>query len=203
MEDSMSRNSPKHLFGFALLTASLALLLGTALAQTTTSPNASPAAPSDRQEIDNYLVNHPDAAEALHHDPSLINNPQWLANHPEVQHFMSTHPNAQRMAAEHPDWASKEVEHSAEREADKGVGRTDQFLQNHPKVAQELANNPKLIDNKEYLAQHPQLNNYLNSHPEIRTAWQAHPETAAKVAETYHQDQVNHDRAVTNHPAKK
>jgi len=203
----MSRTSPKQLFGFALVAVSMALLLGNALAQTTTSPLAPPAGeqlgPNDRKDIDNFLINRPDVAKELQSNPSLINNPQWLAQHPEVSHFMSTHPNVEKMAAEHPDWAAKQVQHSVEKQVDRGVGRTDEFLQNHPKVAQELANNPKLIDNKEYLAQHPQLNSYLSSHPEVRSDWQAHPVTFSKAAEAYHQDQVAHNKSTAPHPTSK
>jgi len=200
----MPRKSPKHLFGFALVAASLALLMSGALAQTpAASPQASSTGPqigdNDRREMDNYLIRRPDVAEELHKDPSLINNPSWLASHPEVQHFMSTHPNVQRMAAEHPDFATKQIEHSAESKVDRGAARTDQFLQNHPKVAQELANNPRLIDNKQYLAQHPQLNNYLNDHPEIKSDWQAHPRAFSKVAEAYHQDQLKREKPSTEH----
>ena len=198
----MSRNSPKHPLSIALAIASLALLLGSALAQTS-APAPAPAGSGDRQTIDNYMINHPDVAEELRKDPSLANNPQWLANHPKVQNFMNTHPNAQRLTAEHPDWAAKEVQHSVTNQVDKGEADTNRFLQGHHNMARELAKNPDLINNKEYLAQHPQLHSYLNDHPEIRNEWQAHPGTAAKVGETYHQAQVNHDKVATNHPAKK
>jgi len=202
----MARNSPKHLFGFALVVVSVVLLIGSAVAQTsTTAPQGTDQdlGPNDRREIDNFMVNRPDVAKELQQNPSLINNPQWLAQHPEVQHFMSTHPNVQKMAAEHPDWGAKQIQHSVDKQMDRGVGRTDEFLENHPKVAQELANNPKLIDNKEYLAQHPQLNSYLNTHPEIKNQWQAHPVTFSKAAENYHQNQVNHNRTAANHSPKK
>lgn len=111
---------------------------------------------------------------------------------------MNTHPNAQRLASEHPDWAAKEVQHSVTKQVDKGEADTNRFLQGHPNMAKELAKNPDLINNKEYLAQHPQLHSFLNDHPEIRNEWQAHPETAAKMGETYHQAQVNHDKSAAN-----
>lgn len=205
----MSTTSPRYLRGIALAAASLALLAGSALAQGVTAPPQAPAGgeelgPNDRHEMDNYLINRPDVAEELHKDPALINNPAWLAKHPEVQHYMSTHPNVQKMAAEHPDWATKQVEHSAEKQLNRETGRTDEFLQSHPKVAQELANNPKLIDNKEYLAQHPQLNGYLNSHPEVRSDWQAHPVSFTKAAERTQQMQNNRNKATTTRaPAAK
>lgn len=206
----MSRTTPKYLFGLALVVVSLALLTGSVLAQNTTPPpqptgTTPPSGPSDRQEIDNFLIHRPDVAEELHRDPALINNPEWLAKHPEVQTFMKDHPNAQRVAAEHPDWATKEVGRSLERQTAPAMRQTDEFLQTHPKVAQELASNPKLIDNKEYLSQHPQLNTYLNNHPAVRNEWQAHPVTFTKAEEQYHQQQVNHNKQnpPPPHPAAK
>ena len=205
----MTRNTPKLLFAFALVAVSLALLAGSALAQNPTPPpqptgTTPQLGPTDRQEVDNFLIHRPDVAEELHRDPSLINNPQWLAKHPEVQTFMKDHPNAQRVAAEHPDWAAKEVGRSVERQAAPALRQTDEFLQTHPKVAQELANNPKLIDNKEYLAQHPQLNTYLTNHPAVAKEWQEHPVTFSKAAEKYHQEQVNQKQGTPSpHPAAK
>ncbi len=158
----------------------------------TPAPGVSPSGPptpepgsKDRAQINNFLINHPQVADELHKDPNLINNPQWLSKHPEVGQWMSTHPNAQRLASEHPDWAVKQAETSAMSDARHGVKTTDEFLSKHPGVANELAKNPGLIDNKEYLAQHPALQGYLSSHPEIRNEWQSHPEAFAHTAEGY------------------
>ena len=49
------------------------------------------------------------------------------------------------------------------------------FLNAHPKTAAELRRNPGLLDNANYLEQHPELHSYLASHDALRKAVQTHP----------------------------
>src|SRR5258708_7966739 len=56
------------------------------------------------------------------------------------------------------------------------VARFDQgYLDQHPEVAQQLAGRPGLVDNPQYLANHPGLDAYLAAHPIVRTELQTHP----------------------------
>lgn len=169
------------------LAALLALgLTGMAMAQqTTTTPSTTPAAGTpgnvDRPELDNFgkfLVNHPQVAEQLRQNPSLINDPNFQAQHPGLQTFLKNHPGVAQQVQANPTKFMNDEHHFMNRGGEISgpqAARTDQFLDNHPNVAQELRNNPKLIDNKQYLAQHPQLQQYLQNHPEIRKEWQQNP----------------------------
>jgi hypothetical protein len=49
------------------------------------------------------------------------------------------------------------------------------FASEHPKVASELAHNPKLINDDAYAKKHPQLGAFFSAHPEIREAMAANP----------------------------
>jgi hypothetical protein len=49
------------------------------------------------------------------------------------------------------------------------------FLNSHPGVAQQLHRNPNLVNNSNYLEQHPELHTYLADHDQIRRAIQTHP----------------------------
>jgi len=55
------------------------------------------------------------------------------------------------------------------------LATTDNYLSSHPEVAQQLNQNPKLIDNPQYIAQHPGLHQYLEKHPHARHEWRSHP----------------------------
>jgi hypothetical protein len=50
------------------------------------------------------------------------------------------------------------------------------YLDQHLEVAQQLAQNPKLVDDPQFRAAHPGLDQYLASHPEVRSQLQQHPE---------------------------
>jgi hypothetical protein len=189
----------KHLLVTGALVAST--WVGTAVAQSATNPatgqsatnpgtgqsatNPSEAAPPTTPETDtmeHYLTNHPRVADELHNDPSLINNPQWLSQHPEVKNWMNNHPNVKADAALNP----KNIVNNTERETlnnDRhAMNNTDSFLAQHPGMAKQLNADPNLIDNPKYLAQHPALQNYLNQHPGIANEWKDHPKAFADAA---------------------
>jgi hypothetical protein len=45
-----------------------------------------------QQDLEQYINSNPE----LRADPNLINNPRYLAAHPQLQHFLDTHPNVDR-----------------------------------------------------------------------------------------------------------
>lgn len=53
--------------------------------------------------------------------------------------------------------------------------RFDSYLDSHPDVAQQLRNNPRLIDDPHYLKEHPDLREYLHKHPNVAQAYKNHP----------------------------
>ena len=50
------------------------------------------------------------------------------------------------------------------------------YLDQHAEVAQQLRQNPKLIDDPQFRASHPGLDQYLAQHPELRHQFQKHPD---------------------------
>jgi hypothetical protein len=50
-----------------------------------------------------------------------------------------------------------------------------EFLKNHPEVAEQLQKDPKLIDNKRFVDDHPALHEFLAEHPEVRQQFDEHP----------------------------
>lgn len=157
--------------------------MGTAFAQTTPPPSTTaPPTTAETDTMEHYLTNHPKAADELHGNPALINNPQWLAQHPEVQNWMNRHPNAKADAAENPTSFVNHTERETLNKDRKAVTGTDEFLSKHPDMAKELNENPKLIDDPKFLATHPALDNYLKKNPGVRNEWMNHPEAFAKAA---------------------
>lgn len=44
----------------------------------------------------------------------------------------------------------------------------DQFAIAHPEIVSDLAHDPHLLENADYLAKHPQLRDFLSTHEELR-----------------------------------
>jgi len=167
---------------FASLMLGTILVLGLACVATAQQPTTTSTAPVNGTEMDNFsqfLLNHPGVARQLQQNPALVNDPNFQAQHPGLQTFLKNHPGvAQQVQANPTQFVNDTQKFMARGKEITGgqAARTDQFLDNHPNIAKELQNNPKLIDDKQYLAQHPQLQQYLQNHPDISKEWKEHPE---------------------------
>jgi hypothetical protein len=61
----------------------------------------------------------------------------------------------------------------------------DNFLDNHPEIAEQLRKNPTLGDNREFLQNHPALQQFLQQHPGIRDQFSQDPRTFMKDEEQF------------------
>ena len=169
-----------------LLTVLLvAVLAVSAAAQSpTVAPWPSPTAGDrdiNRTELNNfdrYLDDHPEIARDLRNNPNLINNPNWLAQHPSTQEFLRNHPGVNEEIRENPtQFMSREnrFERNGGDISRREAANADNYLDQHPEIAHQLQRDPRLIDNPNYLAKHPSLQSYLQNHPEVRQDWKQHP----------------------------
>ena len=55
------------------------------------------------------------------------------------------------------------------------VVNTDAYLDQHPQIAKRLAKDPNLIDNQQFVDNHPSLRTYLHDHPNARHEFKSHP----------------------------
>ena len=54
------------------------------------------------RNFDRFLDEHPNVTKELNNNPSLINNPAWLARHPQLQTFLKNHPGVREEIKENP-----------------------------------------------------------------------------------------------------
>ncbi|HEV2176199.1 MAG TPA: hypothetical protein VGW33_03215 [Terriglobia bacterium] len=113
----------KHLFRLTLATLLGLGLIGwattsNALAQSDTNtepPTTQPPTPGSQTikedhvktltEWDAFLHSHPDVAQQLQKDPSLLDNAKYLSSHPELKEFFKDHPKFATAAAKNPQRA--------------------------------------------------------------------------------------------------
>lgn len=139
----------------------------------------------DRTEVatfDEFLDHHPEIAEQLKKDPSLIDNRKWVAEHQSLQSFLADHPELREAFRDHPNAFMRQEDRYDNRGQGQGYGidraelaNMDRFLDSHPEIAEQLKKDPSLVDNKKWLAQHPALKEYLASHPQIAQTYEQHP----------------------------
>jgi len=189
-------------------------------AQTTTPPDRDDDA-TRRQlaNFDSFLDGHPEIAEQLRKDPSLVNNHEYVENHPALQQYLEQHPEIRAEISRNPNEFMREEDRFDRREdRDQGINRrelaeTDQFLNQHPEIAEQLRKDPRLIDNKQFVDNHPALQQFLADHPGVRDQFREHPVAFMQDAERFDRREdrdrglditrtelANMDRFMDSHP---
>src|SRR6201987_1209580 len=179
------KNRKWHTKGWAATPVRAALISLGVPAVVHATPTQSGRAAQDnditRQELalfDQFLDSHREIAEQVQRDPSLVNNDQFVKNHPALQTFMQQHPSVREELKENPK-AFMHEEARYDRREDQRMHEErvhfNQFLDSHREIAEQLRKNPKLINDEAYVKGHPELQTYLQDHPEFREAARRDP----------------------------
>ncbi|MFZ3341529.1 MAG: hypothetical protein WA213_11640 [Terriglobales bacterium] len=163
----------------------------------------------DVAEMDHFLDQHPEIAEQLRRDPSLIDNGRFVTDHPALQDYLQMHPNVRKEFDGNPN-AFMHAEERYDRPGydrpgderghyDYGITREelasmDGFLDKHPEIAEQLRRDPSLIDNRRFVTDHPALEEYLQAHPRVSAEFHEHPDVFMHDEERY--DRREDDRHV-------
>lgn len=184
----MATNKTRRRYARAWLAPLLALAMLFWVGTPASGQNSTSAMPTQdndttRRELanmDQFLDSHREISEQLRKDPSLIDNRQWTDKHPALQEFLQTHPGIREEFRENPNAFMREEERFDQREGDRDTTRwqlasMDRFLDNHQEVAEQLRKDPSLIDNRQWVENHPALQQYLQAHPEVREEFRENP----------------------------
>jgi len=159
-------------------------------------------------EMDQFLDGHPEVAEQLRKDPSLINNQDFIEKHPELQEFLQNHPGVREEFQENPNAfmrrENRYERHEGDEDRDHGrrdgdttrreLASMDRFMDSHPEIAEQLRNNPSLINNREFMENHPALQEYLQNHPEVREEFKEDPNAFMRQENRYERHEGDEDR---------
>ena len=132
---------------------------------------------TDIVDMSHFLNQHPEIAEQLRKDPSLIDNRRWVDEHPALQQYLHEHPQIADSFRTNPDAFMRDEERYDRDHGQMAFDRDErnrreftgfgEFLGSHSSIKAELAADPTLCNNKEYLASHAELNEYLQAHPTL------------------------------------
>jgi hypothetical protein len=128
----------------------------------------------DLAQFDQFLDGHREIAEQLRKNPSLVNDKQFVQEHPVLQTYLQQHPGVSEEIRENPN-AFMRQENRFDRREDardkdttvKDLAQFDQFLDGHREIAEQLRKNPSLVNNKQFVQEHPVLQTYLQQHPGV------------------------------------
>ena len=160
-----------------------------------------------RQQVvsfDSFLDSHPEVAEALRQNPSLVNNQEFLEKHGELQQYLQQHPEVREQISQNPNgFMNREQRFDRREDQDRDVTRRelanmDRFMDSHPEIAEQLRNNPALVDNKEFVENHPALQQFLAEHPGVREEYKENPNGFMSQEQRFdRRDDQSRDRDVT------
>ena len=160
-------------------------------------------------EMDRFLDGHPEVAEQLRKDPSLINNQEFVEKHPELREFLQNHPGVREEFRENPNAFMRQEnryerhegdDHDRDRDRRDGdttrreLASMDRFMDGHPEIAEQLRKNPSLVNNREFVENHPALQEYLQSHSEVREEFKENPNAFMRQENRYDRREDDRDR---------
>ena len=163
--------------------------------------------------MDRFMDTHPEIAEQLRKDPSLMKNKEFVENHPALQEFLQTHPEVREEFRENPNAFMRREERFDRREGDRDDRRiggdrdvtreelatTDRFMDTHPEIAEQLHKDPSLIKNKEFVESHPALHEFLQTHPEVREEFRENPNGFMRQEGRFERREDSGDRGTALH----
>src|SRR5258706_67390 len=206
----MKRTNPLIHHCFILLT-----FVGVLLAAPASAHSQIPTPPDRDDDVtrrqlatfDHCLDSHPEVSEQLRKDPSLVNNREFVEDHPALQAYLQQHPEVREEMSQNPNGFMHQEQRFDRREdqaRDRDVTRgelanMDRFMDSHPEIAEQLRRDPSLVNNKEYVENHPALQQFLAEHPGVRQEYKENPNAFMHREQRFdrREDQARSDRDVT------
>ncbi len=126
--------------------------------------------------FDKFLDSHPEVAEQVRKDPSLVNNEEFVEKHPQLQQYLQAHPEIREDLRQNPNAFMRQEDRfdrhegqGRDRDVTRGeLANMDRFMDSHPEIAEQLRKDPSLVDNKKFVQGHPALQQFLADHPGVR-----------------------------------
>ena len=132
--------------------------------------------------FDRFLDNHREISEQIRKDPSLVDNREFVKNHPDLETYLQDHPAVREQLRQNPNAFMQEENRLDRREDDHGrdanraeLANFDRFLDSHREISEQIRKDPSLVDNREFVKNHPSLESYLQDHPGVREAIKQDP----------------------------
>ncbi|HKF01607.1 MAG TPA: hypothetical protein VKB49_04815, partial [Candidatus Sulfotelmatobacter sp.] len=151
-----------------------------------------------RQQLstfDQFLDNHSEIATQLRNNPDLINNEEFVEKHPQLQSYLLQHPEVREELSQNPNAVMRQ-EQRLDRQEDRNrdrdrdvtqgeLARMDSFMDSHPEIAEQVRKDPALVNNKEFVEDHPALQQFLAQHPGVRDEIRENPNAFMSAERSY------------------
>lgn len=158
--------------------------------------------------FDRFLDSHPELAEQIRRDPSLVNNEEFVENHGDLQRYLQQHPEVREQLRQNPNAVMRQEQRYDRREdrtqdRDRDMSRDQDRMQDRDRDMsrdqdrmqdrdRDRSMNRDQDRNRDITrGELSNLNNFMDSHPEIAEQLKKNPAL------------VNDKKFVESHPALK
>jgi len=135
--------------------------------------------PRDRRSFEAYLDTHWETAQLLYQQPELINDRQFLRDHPALRDWLANHARAARIIQANPRevlWEQRSEQPQVTRTiSPEEVRSLGDYLDTHWEEANALYREPELINDPQFVRSHPSLENWLRERPHAAQAIRERP----------------------------
>ena len=153
-------------------------------------------------DFDRFLDSHPQLAEQIRKDPTLVNNEEFVENHADLQQYLQQHPEVREQLRQNPKTVMRQEQRYDRREdrmqdPDRDVNRDQDRTQDRDRDRDMSRDQDRMQDrdrdrNRDITrGELRNLNNFMDSHPEIAEQLKKNPAL------------VNDKKFVESHPALK
>lgn len=153
-------------------------------------------------DFDRFLDSHPQLAEQIRKDPTLVNNEEFVENHGDLQQYLQQHPEVREQLRQNPKAVMRQEQRYDRREdrmqdRDRDVNRDQDRTQDRDRDRDMSRDQDRMQDrdrdrNRDITrGELSNLNNFMDSHPEIAEQLKKNPAL------------VNDKKFVESHPALK
>ena len=153
-------------------------------------------------DFDRFLDSHPQLAEQIRKDPTLVNNEEFVENHGDLQQYLQQHPEVREQLRQNPNAVMRQEQRYDRREdrmqdRDRDVNRDQDRTQDRDRDRDMSRDQDRMQDrdrdrNRDITrGELSNLNNFMDSHPEIAEQLKKNPAL------------VNDKKFVESHPALK
>jgi hypothetical protein len=204
-------------FAAGVLVAPLSAQSPSTQSQSTATPDRDDANRRQLTSFDKFLDSHPEIAEQVRKDPSLVDNQEFVQQHPDLRQYLQQHPEIRQELSQNPN-AFMRQEDRFDRREDRGRDRDvtraelanmDRFLDSHPEIAEQLRKDPSLVDNKQFVQSHAPLQQFLADNPGVREEYKENPNGFMRQEDRFDRREerdvtrpelANMDRFLDSHP---
>jgi hypothetical protein len=187
----------------------------------------------DESGFNQFMTSHREIAEQVRKNPSLLNDKDFVRNHPALQSFLQQNPGVRDEIRQNPNAftrpeqpsgnhevamagdADARMPYDADRRRDsdlrdrdtrgrdrdnnrENLAQFNKFLDSHREIAEQIRKNPSLVNDRDFVQNHPALQSYLQVNPGLRQDLRQDPNGFMQEEKTFQQNENGRDRDISH-----